>query len=215
MTFENMFFLKTKSTIEYDDPIIEMEDYERVDSWDEEGNVTESTTCQRLKSSTPNTSTRQAYIVNYTVPEDYQHCLEETYEGEDEEGNIIQLVDPQCIKIETRQRQVPRTLELDYTVVVGHWKNKDVIHIVSSNLDLKTDLDYLCNEYRKMKDVHQDLHDEVHETIYEVDEEDPETHIVGKVTKREKTKSYKGKGSPMTKKRENVKPHRYAGVDIN
>lgn len=229
---QNMFFQCNPEPIEYDDPIIIMESYERTDATEDiyheddfelpieerriiDTIITESTTCLRLASSTPRTSTYQAYVINSVKPEAYQFCLEETLEGEDDEGNPIILQEPQCIRQETRFRDVtvPVIIRVKNAVVVGKWQNKDIIHIVSEEESLIAAPEYLTDEYRKMKNIHPDLHDEVHETIYEVEEEDPETHEMKKVHKRIKTKKWKDKGSPVVKKSERI-PHNYHGVPV-
>ena len=176
---ENMFFLINKSVIEEDQPIIVMESYERTDATedvlDTDGNVidtivTASTTCMRLKSSTPNIVTRMAYVI----------------------GGI----------------------ELRDLSKVGTHEGKDVVHAVSSIMELKEDDSYLGDAYSKLKNVPgigASLHDAVHDTIYEVDEEvDGEMQ---KVRKRKKTKVWKGKGSPPIKIAESI-PHVFLGVAV-
>ena len=214
--WENYFFHMDKTTIEESQPIIEMEPYERADAWDEEGNVTESTTCMRLKSSTPNTVYRDAYVAQSVIAVPYQHCLEETYDGEDEEGNHIDLIDPQCTLEETRYSPVTVPVEMHNAVKVGEYAGKDIIHVVSDNEAIKGDPGYLGQTYSGLQSrgAHgQSYHDAVHETVYEVEE-----MVEGELTlvrKRIKTKKWKDRGRPEVKISEGNKPHKWVGVAVD
>lgn len=211
--YENYFFSATLTTIEYDDPEIIMEDYERSDTWDEEGNVLTSTTCKRLKSRTERTAYRDTYILQSIEAVSYQYCLEETYDGEDEEGNHIALTEPQCTKQETRWQPVTIPVEPRNVVKVGEYQGRDIIHVVSNNQALKGDPGYLGNGYNKLINKGQGYHDAVMVTVYETEEIDPEDGQLKKVKKRIKTGKWKDKGSPVRKISESI-PHKFQGVPV-
>ncbi len=170
------------------------------------------------------------FLINKSaIEEDQPIVVMEPYERTDAtvdvldgEGNVIDTIvtaSTTCMRLKsstsnivTRMAYVIGGIELRDLSKVGTHEGKDVVHAVSSIMELKEDDSYLGDVYSKLKNVPGiglALHDAVHDTIYEVDEEvDGEMQ---KVRKRKKTKAWKDDGSPQVKIKESI-PHVFLGV---
>ena len=92
-------------------------------------------------------------------------------------------------------------------VKVGTYNGKDVVHIVSDDMNLKRHDEYLTDSFAKMKAISNDLHGGVYESTYSIPKDaDGRTRV--------RMKANLPMLSVGAVKLEDSIPHKYFGVDI-
>ncbi len=215
---ENLFFLKSLQTLTREVTVSDPQKYDLCTKWSEDDPPVCLESIPAIRPSNVRTEEieYQAYVIDAVYKEAYKNPTEPTYEGFDDDGNPIELEEPQYLSFEMLNRDVDLPIEIlpENCVVVGTHGGKDIIHVLVDKFTavrMMQDPDYISSTYKGMAAVSQDIHDAVHETTFEASEQDPESKKMVTVTRRIKTSAYKAILTATVKKSESI-PHEWAGA---